>query len=81
MGSTLALSTGNAFDVKVQPVVEKREKLGIDRWTTHMRYTLTNALLKPVTVTLWQGGLWADSTVTEESLKSMRLSAEVRSGR
>ncbi len=57
MGSTLALSLGISFDVKVQPVVEKREELGIDRWTTHMRYTLTNALLKPVTVTLWQGGL------------------------
>ena len=50
MGSKLALSTGNAFDVKVQPVVESRTKLSPTRWKTAMRYTLTNALPKPVTV-------------------------------
>ena len=43
MGSELGLVTGQAFDVKVKPVVERRERLGSDRWRTTMRYTLTNA--------------------------------------
>jgi hypothetical protein len=76
MGSTVALSTGDAFDVKVKPVVEKRERLGADHWSTLMHYTLTNALPNPVTVTLWQDGLWGDSTIIQESQKSMRLSAD-----
>jgi hypothetical protein len=77
MGSSVALATGDAFDVKVKPIVEKRENTGINRWSTHMRYVLSNALSKPVTVTLWQDGLWADTTILEESQKSMRLSADV----
>jgi len=54
MGSQLAISTGDAFDVKVKSTVENRERIGghFDyNWKTAMRYTLTNALPKPVTVT------------------------------
>jgi hypothetical protein len=43
MGSDIGLATGQAFDVKVKPVVEERTRLGGDRWRTRMRYTLTNA--------------------------------------
>ncbi|MGB3846439.1 MAG: DUF4139 domain-containing protein [Sphingopyxis sp.] len=32
-GSKLSLATGRAFDVKYQPVVEKREKLTEEQWT------------------------------------------------
>jgi hypothetical protein len=32
-GSTLSLATGRAFDVKYQPILEKREKLTEDDWT------------------------------------------------
>jgi hypothetical protein len=77
MGSTLSLSTGDAFDVKVKPVVEKRERIEIFRWKTSMRYTLTNALPKPVTVTLLQDGLWGDTKILDESQKSTRRSADV----
>jgi hypothetical protein len=77
MGSLLSLSTGDAFDVKVQPTVVKRTALGDFNWRTEMRYSLTNALPKPVTVSLLQDGLWGDSTITAESQKSKRRSADV----
>jgi hypothetical protein len=79
MGSELAIRTGDAFDVKVKSVVEKRERLAGDRWRTAMRYTLTNARAAPVTVDLVQSGLdwsWTDTRIASESLKSERLSSD-----
>ena len=77
MGSTLSLSTGDAFDVKVKPVVEKRERLGRDRWQSSMKYTITNASQKPVTVTLQQDGLWGDTRIESESQPSTRPNADM----
>ena len=75
-GSQIALSTGDAFDVKVRPVVEQRTKLSEQRWRTAMRYTLTNAKSVPVTVELVQAGLdWTDTRITSESRKSVRRDA------
>src|SRR5580692_11621405 len=68
MGSTLSLATGDAFDVKVHAVVEKRTRLSTFDWQTDMRYELTNALR--------QEGLWGDSSIKSESQKSVRSSAE-----
>jgi hypothetical protein len=76
MGSVLSLSTGDAFDVKVQPTVEKRTRLGFAHWQTDMKYVLTNALPKAVTVSLLQGGLWGDTSIKAESQKSTRRNAE-----
>ncbi len=76
MGSTLSLSTGDAFDVKVKSAVDKRDKLGPTRWRTTMHYTLTNALPKAVTVNLIQNGLWGDTKVVSETLKSRRADAD-----
>ena len=76
MGSDISLATGQAFDVKVRPVLEERTRLGPSRWKTRMRYTLTNAGPKPVTVDLIQSGLWGDTQITQQSLKSERLSAD-----
>lgn len=76
MGSKLAISTGQAFDVKVQPVVETRTRVNDRRWKTAMRYTLTNALPKPVTVRVIQSGLWGDVRITSESQKSERRDAD-----
>ena len=76
MGSDIGLTTGQAFDVKVRPVVEERTKLGTARWRTKMRYTVTNAGPRPVTVDVVQSGLWGDTRIAEESLKSERLSAD-----
>src|SRR5580700_7667835 len=76
MGSTLSLATGDAFDVKVRTVVEKRSRLGGSEWQTDMRYELSNALPRSVTVRVLQEGLWGDARITAESLKSTRRSAE-----
>jgi hypothetical protein len=77
MGSVLSLATGDAFDVKVQPTVVKRTNLGQLRWQTDMRYKLSNALARPVTVTVLQAGLSGDTRILSESQKSTRRSADV----
>jgi hypothetical protein len=77
MGSTLSLATGDAFDVKVHAVVEKRTRISTFDWQTDMRYDVTNALPRPVVVKLRQEGLWGDSSIKAESQKSTRRSAEV----
>ncbi|HKX92501.1 MAG TPA: DUF4139 domain-containing protein [Sphingomicrobium sp.] len=76
MGSDIGLVTGQAFDVKVRPVVEERTRISSSRWKTRMRYTLTNAGPRPITVDLVQAGLWGDTRIDSESLKSERLSAD-----
>ncbi|GLR47566.1 DUF4139 domain-containing protein [Sphingomonas astaxanthinifaciens] len=78
MGSELGLTTGQAFDIKVQPTVEQRTRLDSDgsRWRTAMRYKLTNASPRPVTVVLFQDGLWGDTRIVSESQKSERNSAD-----
>jgi hypothetical protein len=76
MGSTLSLATGDAFDVKVRAVVDKRTRLSTFDWQSDMRYELRNAMPRPVTVKLLQDGLWGDSRITAESQKSTRRSAD-----
>jgi hypothetical protein len=41
-----------------------------------MRYRLTNASPRAVTVILFQDGLWGDTRIVSESLKSERNSAD-----
>lgn len=75
-GSTIALPTGDAFDVKVQPVTVSRTRQGDSRWRTAMQYKLTNARARPVTVELIQGGIdWGDVRVVEDSAKGERRTA------
>jgi len=76
MGSDVALKTGDAFDVKVQPVVEKRERIDPNHWRTTMRYTLTNARPQAVAVDLIQDGLWGDTRIVEQSQEGQRRSAD-----
>jgi hypothetical protein len=76
MGSTLSLSTGDAFDVKVHAVVAKRTRISTFDWQTDMHYDLTNALPRSVVVKLRQEGLWGDSSIKSESQKSARLNAD-----
>jgi hypothetical protein len=75
MGSTLSLATGDAFDVKVRAVVDKRTRISTFDWQSDMRYELSNALPRAVTVKLVQEGL-GDARITAESLKSVRRSSE-----
>ncbi|MEZ0241789.1 MAG: DUF4139 domain-containing protein [Sphingomonas sp.] len=79
MGSNVAIRTGEAFDVRIVPVVEKRERLGDGKWRTTMRYRLTNARGAPVVAELAQGGLdsvWQDSRIESESQPSERINAD-----
>jgi hypothetical protein len=76
MGSTLSLATGDAFDVKIHAVVDKRTRLSTFDWLTDMRYELSNALPRSVVVKLRQEGLWGDSRIKAESQKSTRRSAD-----
>jgi hypothetical protein len=79
MGSDLAIKTGDAFDVKVKTVVEKRERLSAYRWRTTMHYTMTNARPEVSIVDLVQGGLdwvWMDTKIISETQKSTRVSSD-----
>ena len=76
MGSSLSLATGEAFDIKVRAVVEERTRLASSRWKTRMRYDLTNASPKAVVIDLVQDGLWGDTRIIAESLKSERRDAD-----
>jgi len=75
MGSTLSLSTGDAFDVKVKSVVDRRDAISALRWKTTMHYTITNASPVPVKVALIQNGLYGDTKIVAESQKSSRPDA------
>ena len=104
MGSDISLTTGQAFDVKVRPIVTSRERITLEQWKTserfrirdsggtttsgerdylatdtfwrsRMRYVITNAGPRPVTVDLRQSGLDWDTRVTEESLPSEKVSS------
>ncbi len=75
-GSAIALPTGDAFDVKVQPTMVARTRMGNGRWRTDMRYRLTNARSRAVTVELIQSGLdWADTRVVAQSRPGERRGA------
>ena len=76
MGSQLGLRTGDAFDVKVHPVVERRTAVSPNRYRTAMRYRLTNARPEAVVVDVIQSGLWGDTRIVEESMRSERRSAD-----
>ena len=76
MGSVLSLATGDAFDVKVQPTVERRTRITDFVWQSDMKYVFSNALPKPVTVSLLQSGLWGDTAIKSESQKSTRRNAD-----
>lgn len=52
MGSSLSLTTGQAFDVKVKPSVEKRERIASDEWERVARYRITAPGAAPREVTI-----------------------------
>lgn len=76
-GSSIALPTGDAFDVKIHPTVAARTQNSANRWRTQMQYRITNARSRLVTVDLVQSGLdWSDTRIVNENRKSERLSAD-----
>jgi hypothetical protein len=77
MGSSVSLATGEAFDIKVRPVVAERTRVNTSpRWRTRMLYEVSNASAAPVVVEVVQQGLGGDTRITEETIKSERLNAD-----
>lgn len=76
MGSNMSLRTGDAFDVKVQTTVVSRTRKSDARWVTKMKYVVTNARPQAATVLVVQDGLYGDVRISDESLKSERVSAD-----
>jgi hypothetical protein len=74
-GSELAVKTGEAFDITVQPTVQSQEKVSFWRTRYSMEYLVRNARSTPVEVEIRQDGLWRDGQVLKESLKSTRPDA------
>ena len=71
-GSDLAITTGEAFDVTVQPRVISEERVStriVDYFRTRrsVEYTVRNARPEPVTVEIRQGGLGRDTEIQAQS--------------
>ena len=75
-GSELALKIGDAFDVTVQPTLEKTTR--INKRTTHyeMSYLARNARSTPVVITVRQDGLWRENSVLSETIKGRRTDSD-----
>jgi hypothetical protein len=58
MGSSLGLKTGEAFDVKVRPFVDKREKITPDEWEQSARFRITENGRVTTTVVETQKEYW-----------------------
>lgn len=52
IGSALALKTGEAFDVKVLPTVDKRERIASGEWERTERYRITTEGKAPIEATV-----------------------------
>lgn len=76
MGSSLAIPTGEAFDVKVKTAVAERRKISDRRWQTTMHYTISNARPEQVTVDVAQDGLWGDVRIPAQNIEGSRVSAD-----
>ncbi|HEV2083368.1 MAG TPA: DUF4139 domain-containing protein [Brevundimonas sp.] len=71
-GSDLAITTGEAFDVTVQPRLVSEERVStriVDYFRTRrsVEYTLRNARPEPVTIEVRQGGLGRDTEIQQQS--------------
>lgn len=73
-GSEIVVTTGDAFDVTVQPRLvssERTSKRLVDYFRTRyaMEYTVRNARPEPVTVEVRQRGLGRDTELSEQSIE------------
>ena len=72
-GSEIVVTTGDAFDVTVQPRLVSSERVSkrlVDYFRTRyaMEYTVRNARPEPVTVEVRQRGLGRDTEMTDQSI-------------
>jgi hypothetical protein len=74
-GSDLAVTTGEAFDVTVQPTLVKEDKLGHGRVRNSMEYVIHNSRKDPIEITIRQASRGAELKLVSESIKSNRVDA------
>jgi hypothetical protein len=72
-GSDIAIKTGEAFDVTVQPTLVDSRPLTKRRTLYKMTYKVNNARSAAAVVTVRMDGLWRFNNVVEESLKGRRI--------
>ncbi|MBF9150479.1 DUF4139 domain-containing protein [Novosphingobium jiangmenense] len=82
MGSSLALKTGEAFDVKVQPVLEKRERIDSGEWEKSVRYRVTAPGKAPSEVTVETEKVFWRTTMSYKvtNAKAVPVTVEVVQG-
>ena len=72
-GSELAIKTGEAFDVTVQPTLLGVEQRAKDTRRYRISSTVRNARREPVEVEVRQDGVWRETKVVQENLPSKRI--------
>jgi hypothetical protein len=82
MGSSLALKTGEAFDVKVQPVLEKRDRIDSGEWERTARYRVATPGKAPTEVTVDSEKVFWRTTMTYKvtNAKATPVTVEVVQG-
>lgn len=82
MGSALALKTGEAFDVKVQPMLEKRDRIDSGEWERSVRYRVTTPGKSPIEVTVETEKVFWRTTMTYKvtNAKATPVTVEVVQG-
>jgi len=82
MGSSLALKTGEAFDVKVQPVLEKRDRIDSGEWERSVRYRVTAPGKAPSEATVETEKVFWRTTMTYKvtNAKAVPVTVEVVQG-
>lgn len=82
MGSSLALKTGEAFDVKVLPVMEKRERIDSGEWERSVRYRVTTPGKTPSEVTVETEKVYWRTTMTYKvtNARAVPVTVEVVQG-
>jgi hypothetical protein len=74
-GTELSVKIGEAFDVTVEPTLERQERASFWRSRYSMTYLVRNARAQAVNVDIRQGGLWRNGSVIQENIKSTRPDA------
>ncbi|OYX93258.1 MAG: DUF4139 domain-containing protein [Novosphingobium sp. 17-62-19] len=82
MGSALALKTGEAFDVKVQPMLEKRDRIDSGEWERTARYRVTTPGKAATEVTVETEKVFWRTTMTYKvtNAKATPVTVEVVQG-
>jgi len=77
-GSDLAIQTGQAFDVTLQPTVVSSERISDDRTRYLVTYVLRNARPEPVSVVVRQDGFGRRAKILKESLPGTSVNSTIR---